>query len=377
MKISIKPFECHYKKFGESYIDINEFKKKYKNKCYINKKVIHHNHSKKFNNIIDYICNNSNLKIKNTKELEVLFHNSKGYDNAYMIDIFSKIPNIRINCLAQNQERFKMLNFRIPNKQYNIKIIDSLSFLQTKLEDLSKDLDDNLKVVTKNHFQNKFVNKKLENFPYMYVNPDTLNEKDLPQKKYFDNTLTMKNISDEEYDDVKLFYKKEKFKNLRKYLECYLTSDITLLADNFNNFRKIMFDEFQLDPVKYVSVPSLTKDCALKFSKCKIENIKDVSISNFVRKTIMGGLSDSINPYVRLDDIQNETIAYNDISSQYPHELRKKLPYKDYCFVETFDEMKYGQDKDYGCFLICYVKATDRIRNDPLYSQCPMLVDAK
>ena len=27
MKISIKPFECHYKKFGESNIDINEFKK--------------------------------------------------------------------------------------------------------------------------------------------------------------------------------------------------------------------------------------------------------------------------------------------------------------------------------------------------------------
>ena len=71
-----------------------------------------------------------------------------------------------------------MLNFRIPNKQYNIKIIDSLSFLQSKLEYLSKDLDDNLKVVTKNHFQDKFkfVNKKLENFPYDYLNPNNLNE---------------------------------------------------------------------------------------------------------------------------------------------------------------------------------------------------------
>ena len=35
----------------------------------------------KKHNIIDYICNNCNLKIKNTKELVVLFHNSKGYDN--------------------------------------------------------------------------------------------------------------------------------------------------------------------------------------------------------------------------------------------------------------------------------------------------------
>ena len=102
-----------------------------------------------------------------------------------------------------------------------------------------------------------------------------------------------------------------KFRNIKEYLECYLTSDITLLVDNFNNFRKIMFDEFLLDCCKYISAPSLTKEAALKYSKCKTENIKDVSIFNFVRKTIMGGLSDSINPYVKLDN-DNETIAYND-----------------------------------------------------------------
>ena len=337
---------------------------------------MHHNHSKKFNNIIDYICNNCNLKIKNNKELVILFHNSKGYDNSYMIDIFSKIENIQINCLAQNQERFKMLSFKIPNKKYKIKIIDSLSFLQSNLDSLSKELDDDLKSATKNHFQDKFgfVNKKLENFPYMYVNLYNLNEENLPENKYFNNILTMKDISDEKYNNVQSFYKKMKFKNIKEYLECYLTSDITLLADNFNNFRKIMFDKFQLYPVKYVSAPSLTKDCALKYSKCKIENIKDVSIFNFVRKCIMGGLFDSINPYVKLDDIQNETIAYNDISSQYPNELRNKLPYKDYKFVETFNELKYGQDKNYGCFLLCDIKATDKVRNDCLYKQCPMLV---
>ena len=330
-------------------------KKIYKDKYFINQKVIHHNHSKKFNNIIDYICNNCNLKIKNTKELIVLFHNSKGYDNSYMIDIFSKIENVRINCLAQTQEQFRMLNFIIPDKQYNIKIIDSVTFLQVKLEDLSKDSEDDLKIVTKNHFKDKFkfVNKKLENFPYMYVNPNNLDEEFLPKKRYFNNILTMKKITKKQYKEVKLFYEKMKFKNLREYLECYLTSDITLLDNNFNNFRKMIFDQFELDPVKYVSSPSLTKDCALKYSKCKIENIKDVSIFNFVRKTVMGGLSDSINPHVKLNDIKNETIAYNDISSQYPHELRKKLPYKDYKFVENFDEMKYGKIKI--MVVLCYV----------------------
>ena len=147
------------------------------------------------------------MKIKNTKELIVLFHNSKGYDNSYMIDIFSKIPNMQINCLAQNQDRFKMLSFKIQNKKYKIKIIDSLSFLQSNLDSLLKELDDDLKSVTKNHFQDKFnlVNKKLENFPYMYVNPDNLENQNLPDKKFFNNILTMKDISDEGYNDVKNF----------------------------------------------------------------------------------------------------------------------------------------------------------------------------
>ena len=376
MKISIKPFKDYYKKFGEANVDMKEFKKEYKISTYVNKKVIHHNHMFEKNNIIDYICQNCNLKVKNTKELIVLFHNSKGYDNSYMIDIFSKIENIQITCLAENNQRFKMLKFKIPNKKYSIKIIDSLSFLQGNLDSLSKDLDDDLKIVTKEHFKNnfKFINKKLENFPYSYINSDNLNEEFLPKKKDFYNKLTMNEITKDEYKKVQNFYKNMKFKNLKEYLECYLKSDITLLADIFNNFRQMIFNEFELDPVKYISSPSLSKDAALKYSKCKIEHIKDVTIFQFVRNSIQGGLSNSINPFVKLDDIKNETIAYNDISSQYPHELRKKLPYKDYKFVEKFDETKYGQDKNHGCILLCDVKTTDKIRNDPLYSQCPMLV---
>ena len=113
MKISIKPCKDFYPKFGESNINIKEFKKTYKNICYINKKVIHHDHSKKENNIIDYICNNCNSKIKNSKELTVLFHYAKGYDNSYMLDKFSKISNIQISCLGQNTEKFK--NVKIHN----------------------------------------------------------------------------------------------------------------------------------------------------------------------------------------------------------------------------------------------------------------------
>ena len=271
MKISIKLFKDFYQKFGEPNINMKEFKKKYKNICYVNKKVIHHDHSKKENKILDFICNNCYLKIKNSKEL-VLFHNAAGYDNSYMLDIFSKIPNIQMTCFCQNLEKFKMLKLIIPNKDYSIKIIDSLAFLQSNLDSLSKELDDNLKIITKNHFQDKFemVNKKLENFPYMYINPENLENENLPDKKYFYNTLKLKDIDDKEYKEVKNFYKNMEFKNIREYFECYLKIDITLLADTFNNFRRIIFDNLGLDCVKYISAPSLTKDAGLKYSKAKI-----------------------------------------------------------------------------------------------------------
>ena len=52
---------------------------------------------------------------------------------------------------------------------------------------------------------------------------------------------------------------------------------------------------------------------------------------------------------------------------------QKNYLFQDYKFVEEFDENRYGQDKDYDCILLCSVKTTDKIKNDCLYSQCPML----
>ena len=88
----------------------------------------------------------------------------------------------------------------------------------------------------------------------------------------------MKKITNKEYNDVRNFYKLMKFKNPKEYLECYLTVDILLLNDVFHNFRKMIFDKFQIDCVKYVSAPSLRKYCCFQYSTSKIETIQDVSV---------------------------------------------------------------------------------------------------
>ena len=39
----------------------------------------------------------------------------------YMLDIFSKIENIKIKTLGHNQDKFKKIEFRIPEKGYCLK----------------------------------------------------------------------------------------------------------------------------------------------------------------------------------------------------------------------------------------------------------------
>ena len=104
-----------------------------------------------------------------------------------MLDIFSKIKNARIECIGENDHKFKMLEFHIPEKNYSIRIIDSLSFLQGKLENLGVELEDYKKIELMKQFKDKFryIKGKLLNFPYNYVRKDTLDEKNLPNKSEF------------------------------------------------------------------------------------------------------------------------------------------------------------------------------------------------
>ena len=46
-----------------------------------------------------------------------------------------------------------MLHFRIPEKKYSIKVIDSLSFLSAKIDDLGKNLENDKKIQLKYHFK--------------------------------------------------------------------------------------------------------------------------------------------------------------------------------------------------------------------------------
>ena len=353
-----------------------------------NNKVIHHDHCLPENNILGYICQNCNLQIKNKKEIPIIFHNGMNYDNSILLNGMSKFKPT-INCIGITSEKFKSIEFKFSKfemdddgeaheikSNYSLRVIDSYNMIMGSLNSLSTNLNNIHKYETKKEFKDNFeiINKKM-NFPYEWINENNLDNKDLPEIKDFYSSLKLETISEEEYKQTKEIYNKLKFKNIKEYLDTYLKLDITLLTDIYENFRKGIWDKFGLDCSKYISSPSLSKDCMLKFTKIKIEHIKDIEMYDFINNSVIGGLCVCSNPYLNNDN-GNSTIAYQDVSSLYPAIMRNKMPLKNYKFIELneFNINKYGEDKNYSRILLCNVKTTDKVKNDHILKQFPALI---
>ena len=63
---------------------------------------------------------------------------------------------------------------------------------------------------------------------------------------------------------AKRVWKNFEIKDLGEYHDLYLKSDVLLLADVFENFRKMCLKIYELDPVKFVSAPGLGWQAAFK-----------------------------------------------------------------------------------------------------------------
>ena len=69
------------------------------------------------------------------------------------------------------------------------------------------------------------------------------------KKEEFYSRLSNTNVSDDDY-----------------YHDIYLKTDVLLLADIFENFRKLCLNYYRLDPVHYFGTPGIAWDACLKMS---------------------------------------------------------------------------------------------------------------
>ena len=77
-------------------------------------------------------------------------------------------------------------------------------------------------------------------YPYEYMDDwEKFNETTLPEEEEFYSYLNLENITDADYMDAKRVCKDFEVKKLGEYHNLYLQSDILLLADVLENFRKM------------------------------------------------------------------------------------------------------------------------------------------
>ena len=80
-------------------------------------------------------------------------------------------------------------------------------------------------------------------------------------------------------------------KNMGEYHDLYLKSDILLLTDVFENFRKTSLQYYKLDPAHYFTSTGLSWDAMLKMTDIQLELMTDVDMFQFIEKDMRGGIS--------------------------------------------------------------------------------------
>ena len=111
-------------------------------------------------------------------------------------------------------------------------------------------------------------------YPYEYMDDwEKFNETKLPEKEEFYSNLNLEDITDADYMHAKRVCNYFEIKKLGEYHDLYLESDVSLLADVFENFRKMCLKIYQLDPAKFLSAPGLAWQAALK----KTSNIRTIN----------------------------------------------------------------------------------------------------
>ena len=173
-------------------------------------------------------------------------------------------------------------------------------------------------------------------YPYDYVTSiEQLKETKLPPKEAFYSKLYDEEISDEDYQHALNVWNTFKCQTLQDYHDLYLKTDVLLLADVFENFRKTSLKYYKLDPCHYYTVPGLAWDACLKVTKQELQLLKDYDMLMMFEKGIRGGIThiskryaEANNKYMKdFDKTKPSTfIPYLDANSLYGWAISQKLP---------------------------------------------------
>ena len=168
----------------------------------------------------------------------------------------------------------------------------------------------------------------------------------LPPKDGFYSKLDNEHISNEDYDRACKVWKTMNINNLGEYHDLYLTTDVLLLADVFENFRTSAIKNYQLDPTHYLTLPGFAWDALLLMTGAKLDVLSDPDMYLMVERGQRGGISvishrhaKANNKYMKNYDSSkpSQYIIYLDANNLYGWAISQYLPVGNYTWANAND----------------------------------------
>ena len=164
------------------------------------------------------------------------------------------------------------------------------------------------------------------------------------------------------------------------YHDLYLKSDVLILADVFENFRKTGKEYYNLDPAHYFSCPGFAWDAMLKMTDINLELITDIDMYQMEEKGLRGGVSYIANIYSKpnnkyLSDYEKNKdssyLIYLDENALYSWAMSQSLPTGRFKWLkeDKWDDT-FKNKEGIGYFIECDLKYPKELHN--LHNDYPL-----
>lgn len=328
-----------------------------------------------------------NLQYKQPKFIPIFFHNLSGYDCHLFIKELGETPG-KINILPKTKEKYISFSKFIPVSEdayVQLRFLDSYHFLGTSLDKLAKTMEQDDFISLRSHFPDDTKFHLLTRkgvYPYDYMTDwECYEETLLPRKNNFFNSMTNESISDSDYEHAKTIWTEFNIQNLGDYTDLYLKTDVLLLTDIFESFRKTCKKHYKLDPAFYVTAPSLSFDAMLLETGVQLELISDLAIIRMIQDGIRGGVCMCSHRYAKANhkymtdynkSQPDSFIVYLDCNNLYGYSMCQSLPFSNFRFldeheVSLLDIQSIDDDAEWGFILevdLLYPESLHRQHND-------------
>ena len=336
-----------------------------------------------------------NLQLRiNPKQIKipVIFHNLRGYDSHFIMQEIGAIvknntykdkkgeeKQMNINAIPNNMEKY--MAFMLGN---HLTFIDSFQFMSSSLDKLVSNLPaEALKYTNKRFRKEKFkLMTRKGIYPYDYMDSfEKFNKTELPTKEEFYSILNNEHITNEDYCHAQKVWNTFQLQTMGEYHNLYLKSDILLLADVFENFRKTCLEYYKLDPCHYFTSPGLSWDAMLKMTNIQLELMTDIDMFQFIEKGMRGGISYIANRYGKANNkymreydekAPSKYIMYLDANNLYGMAMSQYLPRSGFKWltekqINNINLVKYNKNSGKGSILevdLEYPKELHNLHND-------------